>query len=192
MLQLPHSTQRFLSIAAAVGPTFDVKVISWFLEPSEESGSDIQDEHSSNIVTPKTRHAWVAGLQGALSESMVVNVSSPTSFNVALLISGNFQRGGDIYEFSHDRYREASLVLAESAPGGVEGILAKLVDMLLEGEQSMSSKYKICDYVLRCIPILQRKLQSQRAIYVQTLAAVGADAFSRGAPEVNLYCDFLH
>lgn len=73
-MQLPHNTQRFLSIAAVVGPDFDVKVVSSFLERTDESLSDTRDSRST-AMADQPRHVWVAGLQVALSQTMIVNVS---------------------------------------------------------------------------------------------------------------------
>jgi predicted ATPase len=69
--QLSANTQRFLAVAAAIGQTFDIQIVSAFLENSDHSDSDSSEDGS---VGNKLTHAWVSGLQSAISEGMVTAV----------------------------------------------------------------------------------------------------------------------
>jgi predicted ATPase len=74
--ELPVGAQKVLSVAAAIGPSFQAQTISSFMEEMEPT--DFSDDASDDAqVTNSTKltKVWVSGLQIALAEGMVVNVS---------------------------------------------------------------------------------------------------------------------
>jgi hypothetical protein len=95
----------------------------------------------------------------------------------------SLQRGRNIYEFTHDRFREAALKLASQVKGGLSNISAELADLLLNEEHDEKTEYRISDYLLRCQP--QTLDLSKHVVYIKTLVSSGHRAYDSGAPEVQ-------
>jgi hypothetical protein len=67
---LPTSTKQFLAISAAIGPTFDVTLVSSLMD------HDYSDEESSGSsgAEHELSRSWVSGLHYALSDGMIESV----------------------------------------------------------------------------------------------------------------------
>jgi predicted ATPase len=76
---LPLGTQQVLVVAAAIGPTFDARLVFAFMEDMDRpSSTDESDDLSEEQPRhgKKMTHAWVLGLQHAIVEGMIVAVCS--------------------------------------------------------------------------------------------------------------------
>jgi hypothetical protein len=163
--ELQAGTQQVLAISAVIGPVFDARLVFSFMEDMDRASSTDDSDDVSDEPTPVNRrssNAWVSGLQNAIMEGMIVT------------------RGKDVYAFTHDRYREASLDLAKLYFGGLSHISAKLVDMMMDEEKR--DNYRISDQILRGFDVLQEKPWKNN--YTGVLVGAGLQALSQGAPEV--------
>jgi hypothetical protein len=71
---LATGTQQVLIVAAAIGPVFDTRLVSAFMEDMDRSTDDSEGYSDDGAPMSKKTHAWVSGLQNAVMEGMIVTV----------------------------------------------------------------------------------------------------------------------
>ncbi|KAF5355680.1 hypothetical protein D9756_004007 [Leucocoprinus leucothites] len=174
--ELPVEARKYLTWAIFFGETFKVTEVALMMDWEDRGGSSSEDESDikwdlHKVVShfreagASVTHSSIRGLQLALSEGWLV------------------QRARDMCSFTHDRYRQATLIEAETLPPETIAKMSFRIILMMLHENPIDV-YRVAEHAKRCLPLLHE--YAHRDELLDILIDAGESAWARGAHELAI------
>ncbi|KAI7857581.1 hypothetical protein BDC45DRAFT_566037 [Circinella umbellata] len=197
---LDHYTQAFLMWASLIGTVFDFRQIKWLMMATDlvysldDSCSDLSD--SISIVSGDTDHLVLDSLEHAPTDAYHTPPAHDNNSNhkqrdnqavtglQTALQEGIIQPkiGNNEYQFSHDRYCQASSMLVDDKDR--EKMHLRIGQMLMiDNDTSLSTDvFLTADHFVKSVDLIKRF--RSRAKYRHIIIKAGEEALSSGALQI--------